>query len=82
MSIAAKTTPEDPIGTRNPSAADIKPLLAKFGTWEEKKITDPDFKCVMPSRISDCRWKVKADLGMRHGASWRLYKSMRLTRER
>ena len=63
-------------------AADIKPLLAKFGTWEEKKITDPDFKCVMPSRISDCRWKVKADLGMRHGASWRLYKSMRLTRER
>ena len=24
-------------------AADIKPLLAKFGTWEEKKITDPDF---------------------------------------
>jgi len=22
-------------------AADIKPLLAKFGTWEEKKITDP-----------------------------------------
>ena len=24
-------------------AADIKPQLAKFGTWEEKKITDPDF---------------------------------------
>jgi len=24
-------------------AEDIKPLLAKFGTWEEKKITDPDF---------------------------------------
>jgi predicted Zn-dependent peptidase len=24
-------------------AVDIKPLLAKFGTWEEKKITDPDF---------------------------------------
>jgi hypothetical protein len=24
-------------------AADIKSLLAKFGTWEEKKITDPDF---------------------------------------
>jgi predicted Zn-dependent peptidase len=24
-------------------AADVKPLLAKFGTWEEKKITDPDF---------------------------------------
>jgi predicted Zn-dependent peptidase len=24
-------------------AADIRPLLAKFGTWEEKKITDPDF---------------------------------------
>jgi hypothetical protein len=24
-------------------ATDIKPLLAKFGTWEEKKITDPDF---------------------------------------
>jgi len=24
-------------------AADIKPLLAKFGTWEENKITDPDF---------------------------------------
>ena len=24
-------------------AADIKPLLAKFGTREEKKITDPDF---------------------------------------
>jgi len=24
-------------------AADIKPLLAKFGTWEEKKITNPDF---------------------------------------
>jgi hypothetical protein len=22
-------------------AANIKPLLAKFGTWEEKKITDP-----------------------------------------
>jgi len=22
-------------------AADIKPLLAEFGTWEEKKITDP-----------------------------------------
>jgi len=24
-------------------APDIKPLLAKFGTWKEKKITDPDF---------------------------------------
>jgi len=24
-------------------AADIKPLLAKFVTWEEKKITNPDF---------------------------------------
>jgi predicted Zn-dependent peptidase len=24
-------------------AADIKPQLARFGTWEEKKITDPDF---------------------------------------
>jgi len=24
-------------------AADIKPPLAKFRTWEEKKITDPDF---------------------------------------
>jgi predicted Zn-dependent peptidase len=24
-------------------AAEIKPLLAKFGTWREKKITDPDF---------------------------------------
>ena len=24
-------------------AADVKPLLAKFGTWEEKKITDPGF---------------------------------------
>jgi len=24
-------------------AADIKPLLAKYGTWREKKITDPDF---------------------------------------
>jgi hypothetical protein len=24
-------------------AADIKSLLARFGTWEEKKITDPDF---------------------------------------
>jgi zinc protease len=24
-------------------AADIKPLLAKFGTWQEKKITDPGF---------------------------------------
>jgi hypothetical protein len=23
-------------------AADIKPLLAQFKTWEEKKITDPD----------------------------------------
>jgi hypothetical protein len=22
-------------------ATDIRPLLAKFGTWEEKKITDP-----------------------------------------
>ena len=41
MSIIAKTAPEDPIGTRNSSAADIKPPLAKFRTWEEKKITDP-----------------------------------------
>ena len=24
-------------------AADIRPLLQKFGTWQEKKITDPDF---------------------------------------
>jgi len=24
-------------------AADIRPLLAKYGTWREKKITDPDF---------------------------------------
>ena len=24
-------------------AADIRPLLAKFGTWQEKKITDPGF---------------------------------------
>lgn len=24
-------------------AADIRPLLKKFGTWQEKKITDPDF---------------------------------------
>ncbi len=24
-------------------AAEIRPLLAKFGAWEEKKITDPDF---------------------------------------
>jgi len=24
-------------------AAEIRPLLAKFGTWQEKKITDPDF---------------------------------------
>ena len=24
-------------------AADIRPLLAKFGTWREKKISDPDF---------------------------------------
>lgn len=24
-------------------ADDIKPLLAKYGTWREKKITDPDF---------------------------------------
>jgi hypothetical protein len=24
-------------------AADIKPQLAKFGSWEEKKITHPDF---------------------------------------
>lgn len=24
-------------------AAEIKPLLAKFGTWQEKKITDPGF---------------------------------------
>jgi len=24
-------------------AADIKPLLAKYGSWREKKITDPDF---------------------------------------
>jgi zinc protease len=24
-------------------AADIKPLLAKYGTWQEKKITDPGF---------------------------------------
>ncbi len=24
-------------------AADIKPLLQKYGTWREKKITDPDF---------------------------------------
>ena len=24
-------------------AADIRPLLAKYGTWQEKKITDPDF---------------------------------------
>ena len=24
-------------------AADIRPLLTKYGTWQEKKITDPDF---------------------------------------
>ena len=24
-------------------AAEIRPLLAKYGTWQEKKITDPDF---------------------------------------
>ena len=24
-------------------AAEIRPLLAKFGTWQEKRITDPDF---------------------------------------
>jgi predicted Zn-dependent peptidase len=24
-------------------AADIRPLLRKYGTWQEKKITDPDF---------------------------------------
>jgi zinc protease len=24
-------------------AADIKPLLSKYGSWTEKKITDPDF---------------------------------------
>lgn len=24
-------------------AADIRPLLAKYGSWQEKKITDPDF---------------------------------------
>jgi zinc protease len=24
-------------------AAEIRPLLVKFGTWQEKKITDPDF---------------------------------------
>ena len=24
-------------------AADIRPLLKKYGTWQEKKITDPDF---------------------------------------
>jgi zinc protease len=24
-------------------AADIRPLLAKYGTWQEKKISDPDF---------------------------------------
>ena len=24
-------------------ASEIRPLLAKYGTWQEKKITDPDF---------------------------------------
>jgi len=41
---AAKLLPrEDFVLVVVGKAAEIKPLLAKFGTWQEKKITDPDF---------------------------------------